>query len=151
MLPATRSLAKHTLGEEVILASRIELLLSRAFYKFDATFVASLRTKWTAAAMVQMRRERCLLDVSEETQKNIEESKTRWRVDVAQHGLKHCALPSCDKREVCVRQFGSCSRCRSEWYCSAEHGALHWKEHKPICRAATAAQQAADDAGAGAA
>ena len=78
----------------------------------------------------------------------MEDQETRWRADVAQHGLKRCALPSCDKSEVCVRQFGSCSRCRSEWYCSAEHGTLHWKEHKPICRATTAAQQAADNTGA---
>ena len=80
----------------------------------------------------------------------MEDDKTRWRADVAQHGLKHCALPSCDKREVCVRQFGACSRCRSEWYCSAEQGALHWKEHKPVCRATIAEQQATADAGAGA-
>ena len=94
--------------------------------------------------MVQMRRERRLLDATEKTQKMIEENKTRWRADVEHHGLKHWALPSCDKREVCVRQFGSCSACRSVWYCSAEHGALHWKEHKPTCRATTAAQQATE-------
>ena len=98
--------------------------------------------------MVQMRRERHLLDASEEAQKVMEDQETRWRADVAQHGLKRCALPSCDKSEVCVRQFGSCSRCRSEWYCSAEHGTLHWKEHKPVCRATTASQQAAAGQGA---
>ena len=78
----------------------------------------------------------------------MEDDKARWRTDVAQYGLKHCALPSCDKREASVQQYKFCSACRSVWYCSAEHGALHWKEHKPICRATTAAQQAADDAGA---
>ena len=99
--------------------------------------------------MVHMRNARGLLDVSEMARNLIEEDKTRWRADVAQHGLKRCARPSCDKREVCVRQFGSCSRCRSEWYCSAEHGALHWKEHKPTCHATTATQQTVADAGAG--
>ena len=151
MLPAARSVAEMWLGEEVLFASTVEEVLSGAFPTYDTVFVASLRTKWTAAAMVQMRRERDLLDASEKIQKRSEDSKASWRADVAQHGLRHCALPSCDKREVCVRQFGSCSRCRSEWYCSAEHGALHWKEHKPTCRATIAAQQAAADAGAGAA
>ena len=149
MLPATRSLPDTWLGEEVNFVSAIQQALSGAFPTFDATFVASLRTKWTAAAMVQMRRERGLLNITEKARKLIEDSKTRLRADVAQHGLKHCALPSCNKPEVSVRQFGSCSRCRSEWYCSAEHGVLHWKEHKPICRATTAAQQAAANAGAG--
>ena len=101
--------------------------------------------------MVQMRRERGLLYASEMIEKLREEGEARWRADVAQHGLKHCALPSCDKPEVSVQQYKFCSACRSVWYCSAEHGALHWAEHKPICRATTAAQQAADDAGAGAA
>ena len=137
-----------TLGEEVTHASKVQQALSGAY---PTAFIASLRTKWTAAAMVQMRRTRDLLDAPETIQKVIKDNSTRWRADVAQHGLKHCALPSCDKREVCVRQFGSCSRCRSEWYCSAEHGVLHWNEHKPICRATTAAQQAAADAGTGAA
>ena len=70
---------------------------------------------------------------------------------MAEHGLRSCALPSCDKREASVQQFKFCSACRSVWYCSEEHGALYWAEHKPVCRATTAAQQAADDAGAGAA
>ena len=30
----------------------------------------------------------------------------------------------------------------------AEHGALHWEEHKPICRATAAAQQHAAREGA---
>ena len=150
MLPAARSVADVWIGEELAFASTIQHALSGAF-THDAAFVASLRTKWMDTAMIQMRRQRHLLDASEKTQTAIDEFKTTWHADVAQHGLKHCALPSCDKREVCVRQFGCYSRCRSDWYCSAEHGTLHWKEHKPICRATTAAQQAADDAGAGAA
>ena len=86
------------LAEEVNFASKIQRVLSGAFPAFDATFVGSLRTNWTATAMVQMRSARGLLDASETEQKFIEDSKTRWRKDVAHHGLKHCALPSCDKR-----------------------------------------------------
>ena len=54
--------------------------------------------------MVQMRRERDLLDVSGKIEKNIEDGRTRRRADVAEHGLKHCSLPSCDKREASVQQ-----------------------------------------------
>ena len=100
--------------------------------------------------MMQMRRERCLLDTSEKVGKLIEEAETSRLADIAEHGLKRCALPSCDKREASVEQYKCCSACRSVWYCSEEHGALHWTEHKPVCRATTAAQQAADGAGAGA-
>ena len=103
-LPAARSLANISLVEEVALASTVEQVLSGAFRSYDATFVASLRTKWTAAEMVQMRRERGLLDASEKVENWIKDDETRWRADVTQHGLKHCALPSCDKREASVQQ-----------------------------------------------
>ena len=151
MFPAARSLPEITLPAEFFFVSKVQYVLSGAFPTYDATFIASLRTKWTAAAMVQMRRERNLLDVSERIGKSMEDGRTSWRADVAEHGLKSCALPACDKREASVQQYKICSACRSVWYCSVEHGALHWTEHKPVCRATTAAKQAADGAGAGAA
>ena len=150
MLPATRNSTGFTLGEEIDFAHAIQGALSGAF-PYDATFVASLRSKWTSAAMVQMRRERGSWDVSEEVNQYMKEDTARWGADVAKHGLKECALPSCDKREASVQQYKCCSACRSVWYCSAEHGALHWAEHKPICRATKAAQKAAAEGGAGAA
>ena len=146
MLPAARSLTEYTLGEEINFADVIQSALSGAF-TCDAMLVASLRSKWTSALMVQMRRERGLFDVSKEVNKSIEADKASWRADVAEHGLKHCALPSCDKREASVQQY--CSACRSVWYCSEEHGALHWVEHKPVCRATVAAKEAAAEGGAG--
>ena len=151
MLPTARSLPGFALADEKIFVSNVQKLLSGDFVypTFDAAFIASLRAKWTAAAMVQMRRARNLLNAREAIDEAVEDDRTRWRADVAQHGLKECALPSCDKREASVQQYKCCSACRSVWYCSEEHGALHWKEHKPICRATTAAQQFADDAGAG--
>ena len=41
--------------------------------------------------------------------------------------------------EITVKQFKYCGDCEEEWYCCAEHQVLHWKEHKPVCRARTAA------------
>ena len=144
MQPAARSLADRTLAEEINLASTIQHVLGTGnFPVLDPAFIVSLRTKWTAAAMVQMRRARGLLDTTEVVNQVLDKGDANQRADVAKHGLKECALPSCGKREPSVGEHVRCSACRSVWYCSAEHGALHWKEHKPICRATTAAQQAA--------
>ena len=105
MLPAAQSLADTTLGEELNFASTVQYALSGASPTYDAALVASLRAKWTAAAMVQMCRERRLLDASEKIQERVEAGKTRWRADFAEHGLKRCALPSCDKLEAPVQQY----------------------------------------------
>ena len=150
MLTAGRSLTGFTLGEEINFADTIRSAFSGAF-PYDAAFVASLRSKWTSAAMVQTRRERGLLDASARVNQTVKAGSARWRADVAEHGLKECALPSCDKREASVQQYKFCSVCRSVWYCSAEHGALHWAVHKPVCRATVAAKEAAAGGGAGAA
>ena len=150
MLPATRSLTGVTLREELAFADMIQSALSGAF-PYDATFVASLRSKWSSADVMEMRRKRGLLDVSQKVDKTVKEHTERLRKDIAKHGLMDCALPSCGKREASVGQHKRCSACRSVSYCSEEHGALHWKEHKSTCRAATAAMKAATEGGAGAA
>ena len=59
--------------------------------------------------MVQMRTERRLLDVSEVVNKQVEVDTASWRADVAEHGLKECALPSCNKRAASVQQYKCCS------------------------------------------
>ena len=151
MQPAARSLADITLPEETSLASYLQDAFTGNFLGMDPAFVAPLRAKWTAAEMMQMRRARGLLNTTEldkVAEEKIEARKTSRRADVTKHGLKECALPSCGKREASVGQHKRCSACRSAWYCSAEHGALHWKEHKPICRATTASQQATAGEGA---
>ena len=47
------------------------------------------------------------------------------RADIAKHGLRDCALPSCSKTETTVKEFAHCSGCRSVVYCCAEHQGLH--------------------------
>ena len=101
-----------------------------------------------APALVAMRAERRLADVSAQTKAAEAQHDAAYRADIAAHGLKTCSLPSCGKQEVTVQQYKFCSACRSVWYCSAEHGALHWKEHKPTCRATVAAREAAAGDGA---
>ena len=86
-----------------------------------------------------MLRARELTNSRSELNANLEKNKARRDADVAAHGLHPCGLPSCDKREATVKQFKYCGDCEAEWYCCAEHQVLHWKEHKPVCRARTAA------------
>jgi hypothetical protein len=59
---------------------------------------------------------------------------TRWReraaTDVARHGLRRCALPSCNSEEPEPKLFKLCGRCRGAAYCSAAHCKEDWKRHK---------------------
>jgi hypothetical protein len=50
--------------------------------------------------------------------------------DVARHGLRRCALPSCDAQEPHPKLFKLCGRCRGAAYCGAAHCAEDWKRHK---------------------
>jgi hypothetical protein len=50
--------------------------------------------------------------------------------DVARHGLRRCALPSCDAQEPHPKLFKLCGRCRSAAYCCPEHSKVDWKRHK---------------------
>jgi hypothetical protein len=50
--------------------------------------------------------------------------------DVARHGLRRCALPSCDAQEPHPKLFKLCGRCRGAAYCCATHSAEDWKRHK---------------------
>ena len=146
MLPASRSLKDFALPEEHGFACRIHNFAVCAYPSMDPAFLAALHSKWANAAMVAMCKARGLDRAAEHTREWHNIGEARLRADIAAFGLMECALPSCGKREVSVQQFKFCSACRSVWYCSAEHGALHWKEHKPACRATTAAQQAGSDA-----
>ena len=79
------------------------------------------------------------------------EFKARRPADIAKHGLRDCALSSCAKTELTVKEFAGCSGCRSVVYCC-----LDWRKHKKACREAKAERLAAevvadDEAGEGAA
>jgi hypothetical protein len=50
--------------------------------------------------------------------------------DVARHGLRRCALPSCDAQEPHPKLFKLCGRCRRAAYCCAAHSVEDWKRHK---------------------
>ena len=129
----------HVIGRRF--AASCDIILRR----LADPFIDALRERWMAPALVAMRTERHLDDVLPGVRDACERQDATRLADITAHGLKHCALPSCDKQEVTVQQYKFCSACRSVWYCSAEHGALHWKEHKPACRATVAAKEAAEE------
>jgi hypothetical protein len=55
---------------------------------------------------------------------------------VAAKGLRHCALGSCGARELHASHFKLCGACKTVVYCSREHQAAHWRQHKAACKAA---------------
>jgi hypothetical protein len=64
--------------------------------------------------------------------------RERAATDVARHGLRRCALPSCNSTEPHPKCYKLCGRCRGVAYCGAPHCAEDWKRHKREdgCRAA---------------
>ena len=150
ILPASRSLSVAP-GEEIRFYHLVHNLSDLPALQSDA-FFATLRAKWTAPELVAMRVERGFdaAWVKGHIEGNVGQIAANRAADIEEHGLKICAFPSCDKREATVKQFRLCSACRSASYCSEEHGALRWREHKPTCRATVAAKQAASDGGAAA-
>jgi hypothetical protein len=50
--------------------------------------------------------------------------------DVARHGLRCCALPSCGATEPHPKAHKICGRCRGAAYCCAAHSAQDWRRHK---------------------
>jgi hypothetical protein len=64
--------------------------------------------------------------------------RERAAADVARHGLRRCALPSCGATEPHPKCYKLCGRWRGVAYCSPAHCVEDWKRHKREegCRAA---------------
>ena len=120
-------------------------------------FCDAVLRKWRSDAVSSVLCARGVLHTgAAEYERSKAEFKARQRDDVATHGLRDCALPSCDKTEKTVKLFAGCSGCRTVVYCCLEHQALDWKAHKKACKeeqtARLAAEKKADEeAGEGAA
>ena len=136
MLDIANVFPHYSFPEEIRWISSIEKELSEPLH---SEFITALRARWTAAPFQTMLRARGLSNATAEENARCEIIQMRRDADVAAQGLHPRGLPSCDEREVSVKQFKYCGDCEAEWYCCAEHQVLHWKEHKPICRARTAA------------
>ena len=113
---------------------------------FEPAFCASVLRKWRSEAVSSVLRARGVLQTGiASCEENKADLDARQRADVAKHGLRDCALPSCAKTETTVKEFAGCSGCRSVVYCCLEHQALHWRAHKKACREMEAARLATEE------
>ena len=113
---------------------------------YEPAFWAAVLRKWRSNAVSSVLRACGVLQtgIAKSEQSNAE-FEARQRADIAKHGLRDCALPSCSKTEKAVKEFAGCSGCRSVVYCCLEHQALDWRAHKKACREKEAAWLAADE------
>ena len=148
-IPRTAGIPANWLsGENRVVAIIEEDMSPRSF---DPTFCAAVLRKWRSDAVSSVLLARGVLQtgVAKFEQDNAE-FEARQRADIANHGLRDCALPFCAKTEKTVKEFAGCSGCRSVVYCCLEHQALDWRAHKKACREKEAARLAAEEAEQGA-
>ena len=127
----------------------IEKNLSPQF--FEPAFCAAVLRKWRSDTVSSVLRDRGVLQTGVEGYEQYNaDFEARQRADIARHGLRDCALPSCAKTEKTVKEFAHCSGCRSVVYCCAEHQGLDWTKHKKACREKQAELLAAQEADKGA-
>ena len=126
-------------GECTMLA-RIEKMEMRYY---EPTFYTAVLRKWRSDAVSSILRARGVLQTGtaqhEQAHAKFDALK---RADIAKHGLRDCAVPSCSKTEKTVKEFSLCAGCRSHMYCCLEHQALDWKAHKKACKEKQAARLA---------
>ena len=117
---------------------------------FDPAFRTAILRKWRSNAVSSVLRARGVLQTGcAKLKQTNAEFEARQRADIAKHGLRDCALPSCSKTEKTVKEFAGCSGCRFVVYCCPEHQALDWRAHRKACREKEAARLAAEEEGEG--
>ena len=114
---------------------------------FGSSFCTAVLRKWRSNAVSSVLRARGVLQTGIAVfEQDSAEFEARRHADVAKHGLRDCALPSCSKTEKTVKEFSLCAGCRSQVYCCLEHQALDWKAHKRACKEKEAARRAEEEA-----
>ena len=109
----------------------------------EPAFCAAVLRKWRSEAVCSVLREHGAPQTGlTKFEQSKAEFQARQREDIAKHGLRDCALPSCSKTETTVKEFAHCSGCRSVVYCCVEHQGLHWTKHKKACNMKQAARLA---------
>ena len=149
VIPRTAGL-RHLVPTEEDLVVKIERCMNPSgSYRrhFGPAFCDAVLRKWRSNAVSNVLRSRGVLQTAiAKSERGNAEFRARERADIAKHGLRDCALPSCFKTEKTVKEFAGCSGCRSVVYCCLEHQALDWRAHKKACREKEAEHLAAEEA-----
>ena len=144
VIPRTAGIPAHLNMGEVHLVMMIEKYMSPR--NFNPVFCAAVLLKWRSNAVSSVLQARGVLQTGEaKFEQSHSEFEARKRADIAKHGLRDCALPSCSKTEKTVKEFAGCSGCRSVVYCCLEHQALDWRAHKKACKEKEAARLAEEE------
>ena len=155
VIPRTAGIPASVTPNENYLVTIVEELMNP--WKYEPAFCAAVLRKWRSNAVSDVLRARGVLQTGiAKAGQSHAEFEARQCADIAKHGLRDCALPSCSKTEKTVKEFAGCTGCRSVVYCCLEHQALDWRVHKKVCREKEAAllaavEEADEEAGAGAA
>ena len=144
VIPRTAGVAR-TIAIENHVVTMVERHMNPRNY--DPAFCAAVLRKWRSAAVSSVLRARGALQTGIATSEQIDAAfEARKHADIAKHGLRDCALPSCSKMEKTVKEFAGRSGCRTVVYCCLEHQALDWRAHKKACREKEAARLAEEGA-----
>ena len=145
VIPRTAGIPAHLVAYEDDLVCFIKDCMTPRNY--GSAFCTAVLHKWRSNAVSSVLRARGVLQTAVATsEQSRAEFDARQRADIAKHGLRDCALPSCAKTEKTVKEFSLCAGCRSQVYCCLEHQALDWKAHKKECREKEAARLAEEEA-----
>ena len=151
VIPLTAGVQADVICRETYLVAIIKEYMTPRNY--GSAFCTAVLRKWRSNAVKNMLEVRGVLQTGSANSERVrEEFRARQRTDIATHGLRDCALPSCSKTEKTVKEFSLCAGCRSQVYCCLEHQALDWKAHKKACKekeAARLAEEAAEEEGTG--
>ena len=158
VIPRTAGIPADLIADESNLVATIEknFFSNNNPRNYAPAFCAAVVHKWRSNAVRSVLRAHGVLQTGNARAEQVAAKfDALRRADIAKHGLRDCALPSCDKTERTVKEFAGCTGCRSVVYCCLEHQALDWRAHKKACREKEAARLAAveaenDEEGAGA-
>lgn len=132
----------HSASGEHMFASAVQRLLESDL--LEAPFKEALTQAWGGVDLRSALLSRRVFDGDNGTTEAAEELAARLEAkaaaDVAKHGYRSCALPSCGRREASVFEFKTCGACEAVVYCSRQHAAAHWPAgHKQVCKELKAA------------